>query len=391
MSSQSGNQNSNNTNNNQSGNSNNNNNNNNNNNANNHKYYFQANPGKYYFKADNKPPPSPFDPNPPYVLQNGIEAAIRGGKIDFGPSVKINLSDMPFMTGCKIAGFSSAADHFMNNKIKMNLNLCSNYCYGISLVNSFLKDLEEHSIHNTTKEVALHYIAGAMVKTVIEAVPWGRTGKVVVKIISGVLEYAFEVTLSEAIDIISGRFLLVSQEIAAGLKRIINKYGRGGIEFKLVRTIVGIKSPEVLLSLKSNIFFETKYEKEVREAFNSLCLPNFQNRKIKDYFETIYREISNGINIMNELPFVSLHFNNNHLLYSVMGPYYRNTLVGNVLAYMDYFLKGFVNGGFFNIEFIKNWVKVPPQERMTDLKKLNLNLIDINKIKARLIKQFTTL
>lgn len=63
-----------------------------------------------------------------------------------------------------------------------------------------------------------------------------------------------------------------------------------------------------------------------------------------------------------------------------MDPYYKNTLIGNLLAYLDYFLKGFVNGGFFNIDFIKKWVNLPPQERLKDLKKLNEFLIDVKKI-----------
>lgn len=242
---------------------------------------------------------------------------------------------MSFTTGLSIAGLSSAADYFMNNRTKIPLNILSNFGTSLSIADSIRKDLEELSLNNTTKECSVFYFGRVVVKTAIQLSPWGRTSNVVVTIVSGILEYTFDTSLSNLIDMLRDMFNLSIQELSAGLKKIISKYGRGGIEFKKVQSIEGINSPEVLLSLKSNIFFETNYEKEVREAFNSLCLPNFQNRKIKEYFETIYREISNGINIMDELPFVSLHFNNNHLLYSVMGSYYRNTIVGNVLLYKE--------------------------------------------------------
>ena len=47
------------------------------------------------------------------------------------------------------------------------------------------------------------------------------------------------------------------------------------------------------------------------------------------------------------MPLVSLNFNKNSLLYSVMHGYYKLTLTGHILGFLDYFLKGFVNGGFF--------------------------------------------
>ena len=253
----------------------------------------------------------------------------------------------------------------------------------MSIIGAIDKDLEENSFYNTTKEVTTYILGRYAVKLVITYVmngtPHGRIFSAFLCIAEGVLEYACQLSFSELEDILRDEYLLRQGEISAGLKRILDKFGIGGVEFKNVQKIDQINSPNILLSLKSNIFFETKYEKEVREAFNSLCLPNFQNRKIKEYFETIIREISDGININGELPFVSLHFNNNHLLYSVMDSYYKNTIVGNLLAYMDYFLKGFVNGGFFDVQFVKKWIKLPPHERLTDLNQLNANLIDIKK------------
>ena len=151
--------------------------------------------------------------------------------------------------------------------------------------------------------------------------------------------------------------------------------GPGGVEFRKVNSFSGFNKPNIILSRKCNIFFETDNERLTREAFNSLCLPMFQNRSMKEYFETIMMEIFEISLNGGELPFVSLHFNNDGLLYSVMNPLFKQTLIGNTLAFLDYFLKGFVNGGFFNIQFIKKW-KLNP---ITDLNKLNDNLIDVRK------------
>lgn len=44
-------------------------------------------------------------------------------------------------------------------------------------------------------------------------------------------------------------------------------------------------------------------------------------------------------------------------LYPVIHPYYRNTLTGYILGLIDYFLKGFVNGGAYKPEFIIEWYR----------------------------------
>jgi hypothetical protein len=46
------------------------------------------------------------------------------------------------------------------------------------------------------------------------------------------------------------------------------------------------------------------------------------------------------------LPSISLNFNKDALLYSIMDEYYKNTLTGNILTIIDYYLKCYVNGGF---------------------------------------------
>ena len=76
-------------------------------------------------------------------------------------------------------------------------------------------------------------------------------------------------------------------------------------------------------------------------------MKNEKFTSINQIFQTILtaiygRFIEDGI-----LPYVSLNFNNNSLLYSIIPNYYKKTLTGNILGYLDYFLKVFVKGGYF--------------------------------------------
>ena len=34
---------------------------------------------------------------------------------------------------------------------------------------------------------------------------------------------------------------------------------------------------------------------------------------------------------------------------------YKHTIIGHVLTFIDYFLKGFTNGAFFEEKFVFNW------------------------------------
>lgn len=63
---------------------------------------------------------------------------------------------------------------------------------------------------------------------------------------------------------------------------------------KNVNTINGIQSPQLVLSKKINVFFETEFETDIRKALNSICLPPFHNRKISEYHKTILKEAFDG-------------------------------------------------------------------------------------------------
>jgi hypothetical protein len=90
----------------------------------------------------------------------------------------------------------------------------------------------------------------------------------------------------------------------------------------------------------------------------------------------IVNELIEGILVHEALPYISLHFDENSILYSVMNPFYEETIVGHVIGFLDYFLRGFVNGGFFSEDFIFNWVS---SGRTVDPARLNANLIHIRR------------
>ncbi|KIE04702.1 hypothetical protein NF27_GI00070, partial [Candidatus Jidaibacter acanthamoeba] len=105
------------------------------------------------------------------------------------------------------------------------------------------------------------------------------------------------------------------------------------------------------------------------------CIPSngrampFTDAELKQ----ILRELAIGIYIHKTYPFFSLHFNNDHKLYPVIHPAYQNTLVGDVIAILDYYMKGFLNGGIFDKNFLQDWDK----EQITDRDYLKSKLIDI--------------
>ena len=69
----------------------------------------------------------------------------------------------------------------------------------------------------------------------------------------------------------------------------------------------------------------------------------FSNEELQQ----LLRELATGIFEHDALPFFSLHFNSKRNLYPVLNPVYQNTLVGEVIGMLDYLMKGFLNGGYF--------------------------------------------
>lgn len=110
------------------------------------------------------------------------------------------------------------------------------------------------------------------------------------------------------------------------------------------------------------------------EAF-FLCFPE-KNLFISDaLFNRIQHEIHNAFFNHKTLPFFSLHFNQKGFLYPVIHPAFQNTLTGELIGLLDYWMKGFLNGGIFDEEFLKKWHETANcddvflRSKMIDLKK----------------------
>lgn len=94
----------------------------------------------------------------------------------------------------------------------------------------------------------------------------------------------------------------------------------------------------------------------------------------------ILYELAIGIYVHDTIPFFSLHFNEERSLYPVIHPIYEKTLVGQVFSLLDYEMKGYLNGGIFEEDFVKNWAKNPtPLNEQESFSKL-INLEDYAKV-----------
>ena len=152
----------------------------------------------------------------------------------------------------------------------------------------------------------------------------------------------------------------------------------GGVEFITPKIMPDFKrnfcfNRELFISFKK---YSSSTEKEVLYLLNKKLLINgvkFAN--INEVFSTILHELSIGYLLDKKLPFISLNFNKESLLYSIMDEFYKHTLVGHVLTFLDYYLKCFVNGGFFEEEFIFEWYKT----KNTNKEYLETNFINMKK------------
>jgi len=102
-----------------------------------------------------------------------------------------------------------------------------------------------------------------------------------------------------------------------------------------------------------------------------LCFPGARLKP--KLIQQVAHEIKEGYFTHKTLPFFSLHFNKEGYLYPVIHPAYQQTLVGEVIAFLDYWMKGFLNGGIFDEAFIAKWHQTANCDEMT----LRTHLIDL--------------
>lgn len=105
------------------------------------------------------------------------------------------------------------------------------------------------------------------------------------------------------------------------------------------------------------------------EKDHYFCMPALGDGKMPftdAELKQILRELAIGIYAHSTVPFFSLHFNQNADLVPIIHPVYKNTLVGRVISMLDYIMKGYLNGGVFNEEFIDQWSKNPNWDPSSD-------------------------
>ena len=127
----------------------------------------------------------------------------------------------------------------------------------------------------------------------------------------------------------------------------------------------------VLKEFKDSVAFALHHENifVVKVKHIDTCHEPFSSGELKQ----ILRELAIGIYLHDTFPFFSLHFNEDGCLYPVIHPAYQNTLVGEVICFLDYFMKGFLNGGVYDKKFLKNW----HQSSNMDKEFLKAHLIDL--------------
>ena len=117
--------------------------------------------------------------------------------------------------------------------------------------------------------------------------------------------------------------------------------------------------------------FETT--KDLEENLHYFYIPSADGKVpfSQKELQQILRELALGIYVHETIPFFSLHFNSDTNMYPVIHPVYEHTLVGRVISLLDYYMKGFLNGGFFDELFLKDWQKFKSQD-------LKMKCIDIH-------------
>ena len=143
------------------------------------------------------------------------------------------------------------------------------------------------------------------------------------------------------------------KKINAGL---FKDFMTGGVEFE--QPIIFKNFIQNFYTYKEHIIAfkcENDAVNDIKNVLKNLLNNDITINCIQEVWETILDELIDGFIIGGCLPFISLHFNEMSLLYSVMNTNYKHTIVGHVLTFIDYFLKGFTNGAFFDEKFVYDW------------------------------------
>ena len=179
-------------------------------------------------------------------------------------------------------------------------------------------------------------------------------------------------------DLTAGGSNITNYRLYAGID--CSSFRSGGIEFFLPKPIKGFEK-NIIFDRCHFIAFEYNDDNnfninQIIDLVNSnFLLGNIKFNNINEIYDTILKEVACGFLCQKKLPEISLNFNKEALLYSIMDTFYKNTITGNVLTFLDYYLKSYVNGGFFKEEFIYRW----QNNKNTNRDYLQRNFVDFKK------------
>lgn len=166
------------------------------------------------------------------------------------------------------------------------------------------------------------------------------------------------------------------QEISKNNAGLITDFMTGGVEFEepkifknFIQNFYTFKEHIIAFKCEKNSINYIKLT--LKRILNNDIIIN----SIQEVWETILDELINGYLIGGSLPFISLHFNEKALLYSVMNINYKHTIVGHVLTFIDYFLKGFTNGAYFDEKFVYEWYNYKSNYFTNSINDCNYNLM----------------
>ena len=119
---------------------------------------------------------------------------------------------------------------------------------------------------------------------------------------------------------------------------IFGQFRSGGVEFSYPKEISGFKNN---FSFDKYHFTAFEYESnkfEINDIVNlvnsKFLIDNIKIQNINEVYDTILKEIAYGFLYKKKLPSISLNFNKEGLLYSIMDDYYKNTITGNILIFL---------------------------------------------------------
>ncbi|KTD51454.1 ankyrin repeat-containing protein [Legionella quinlivanii] len=106
-----------------------------------------------------------------------------------------------------------------------------------------------------------------------------------------------------------------------------------------------------------------------------LCFPEDKMSVSDEWFNQVQHELYNAYHKEKTLPIFSLHINQKGFNYPVLPKALQDTSVGRLIGFLDFWLKGYLNGGIFDEAFLERWHE---QENCDDAF-LRANMIDLKK------------